>query len=277
MKYIITIGFLILNLLTQAQTITFPTNSGPSFKAVNYSPAFAGPNWNQPSYNDSAWIPANNGGGLEAGGTCYGYGSCVFCTGDTVIWSSSVCTPPDTSCFRKFFNFGNCGHITSATFTIVSDDFFWAYLNGHFLDSNTVRDNAVVLHLDSTQLSWLHTGDNLIAAEVNHPIPYCAIYSMIGSVTVDTTGCVNTGMNQISIVSMSVSPNPALNNLDITISDFNPPYTFTLYDVLGNKVFAQTSNSTHTTIDISRLTKGIYILQAMKSNGEILSHKISKE
>ena len=277
MKHLLlfTISFLLIN-LAQAQTVTYHVNSGPSFKAVNYSPAFAGANWNQPSYNDSGWIQAVNGGGLTPGGTCNGPNTCAFCTGDTIIWSSTASSPPDTSCFRKFFNFGPCGRITAATLSIGADDFFWAYVNGNFLDSTLLEDNGITTVFNANQLSWLHTGSsNLIAVEIDHPIPYCAEFVMAGTVTVDTTGC-TTGISDLATNNISISPNPATHQINIA-ADQSDTYTLTMSDMIGNTVLSKRLNGKNITLDISDMEKGVYILHMLDTNGRATVRKITKE
>ncbi|MBL7927613.1 MAG: T9SS type A sorting domain-containing protein [Bacteroidia bacterium] len=73
------------------------------------------------------------------------------------------------------------------------------------------------------------------------------------------------GMPYIQPQLVSVYPNPASNQLTIdNLQLTNKPFTVTIYDVLGKAHLMQNSNAT--TIDISKLTPGLYVLHLQQGD-----------
>lgn len=76
------------------------------------------------------------------------------------------------------------------------------------------------------------------------------------------------------VTEMSVLPNPASDILHITLSEPLDHSVVTLYNMVGQAVFAQEyDNADHIEIPINQLTNGIYVL-SMESGGRTLHQKI---
>lgn len=76
------------------------------------------------------------------------------------------------------------------------------------------------------------------------------------------------------VTEMSVLPNPASDILHITLSEPLDHSVVTLYNMVGQAVFAQEyDNADHIEIPVNQLTNGIYVL-SMESGGRTLHHKI---
>lgn len=76
------------------------------------------------------------------------------------------------------------------------------------------------------------------------------------------------------VTEMSVLPNPASDILHITLSEPLDHSVVTLYNMVGQAVFAQEyDNADHIEIPVNKLTNGIYVL-SMESGGRTLHQKI---
>lgn len=87
-----------------------------------------------------------------------------------------------------------------------------------------------------------------------------------------TTGNLNTPSFENN--SLAVFPNPATNNISLSLSNNKEVSQVTLYNVLGQKslITGKTQN-----IDISSLANGVYILQVDNTDGTTFSKKIIKK
>lgn len=71
-----------------------------------------------------------------------------------------------------------------------------------------------------------------------------------------------------SIETVKVYPNPVTNSLTIDYSNLNINADITLYNQLGQQVLKAQVNSTTNTIDVSRLAPGLYHLQVSQNNSK---------
>ena len=77
--------------------------------------------------------------------------------------------------------------------------------------------------------------------------------------------------------SISIFPNPTTDQITVSSSASDMNYDITLFDMIGNKVLSKNSSGLNTRIDISSLSKGIYMLQTTDATGQTVSRKIVKE
>lgn len=262
-----------------AQFVTVNVYSGPSScKSFDFSARLAGAGWTSLSYNDSAWLACFNGAGAQSGSSSCagpnqsGYGSIGM---DTIIWSSPTTSAPDTACFRRKFTLP-CGSIHSSVFSVGADDYYLAYINGHFLGTNPVDGNGVNYTLTSSQLGWFQSGENILAIEVVNSAPSCGELDFKATVTADTTAGCTTGINDLTQNSISIFPIPANNQINIT-ADQSSTYAISMYDMIGNTVLSKSLSGKNMTLDISGIEKGIYILHLVDTHGNITVRKITKE
>ncbi|MDO5968532.1 T9SS type A sorting domain-containing protein, partial [Flavivirga aquimarina] len=68
-------------------------------------------------------------------------------------------------------------------------------------------------------------------------------------------------------------PNPVLNTLNISLSTLNKAEKVQVYNLLGKKVL----ETTNTTIDISYLSEGSYVLKVKTGDGKIAVRKFVKK
>jgi hypothetical protein len=64
--------------------------------------------------------------------------------------------------------------------------------------------------------------------------------------------------NLSSATSLSIYPNPASNQLNITVSESLLGENYSLYNSVGQLILTNKIQSTQTTLDISKLAKGTY-------------------
>lgn len=77
---------------------------------------------------------------------------------------------------------------------------------------------------------------------------------------------------------LSVSPNPAREQVEISVVDANEcDKEILVYDVTGRLMFRQSVTNTNLTIEINQWTTGIYILQVYGKDGSFGSEKIIKQ
>nr|MDA3854004.1 T9SS type A sorting domain-containing protein [Bacteroidales bacterium] len=93
------------------------------------------------------------------------------------------------------------------------------------------------------------------------------------SVAVSGIGTVNTSVDEISGIKISISPNPLKNLLTVVSIDL---CYIKISDISGKVIINKEMNSTTTTIDMSDYPKGIYIIKASTTNGGTLVRKIVK-
>jgi len=74
---------------------------------------------------------------------------------------------------------------------------------------------------------------------------------------------------------ISIYPNPAKNVVHVKIPSNENKLTITFFDVLGKQILQRSINSTYNQIDVSSLSKGIYIVNA-KSKNKAKSFKLVK-
>lgn len=73
---------------------------------------------------------------------------------------------------------------------------------------------------------------------------------------------------------ISLYPNPVKDILNITLSENTSIENYEIYDLLGKKVMSK--NTTQNTVNISGLSKGIYLLKVLTNEG-IITNKFIKE
>ncbi|WP_438964917.1 T9SS type A sorting domain-containing protein [Flavobacterium sp.] len=75
---------------------------------------------------------------------------------------------------------------------------------------------------------------------------------------------------------LSIFPNPAKENLTIKLDNFTPSQEITITDILGKIIHTQKLDGLTTTINTSKLEKGIYILNLINGT-QLTSQKFIKE
>lgn len=73
------------------------------------------------------------------------------------------------------------------------------------------------------------------------------------------------GIGDVENTTLSVHPNPARQIVSITLP--NPDGTLTLFDATGRQITQRRTSSTQTTVDVSTLPQGIYLLQYTSPRG----------
>ena len=76
--------------------------------------------------------------------------------------------------------------------------------------------------------------------------------------------------DNISSISTSVYPNPVVNELHISIPD-NMSFNYSIFNITGELMFRGSSDTNETSIDVSRLNKGVYMLKLDSGNSTFAS------
>jgi hypothetical protein len=92
----------------------------------------------------------------------------------------------------------------------------------------------------------------------------------------EITGSCTTGISELLMNEMKLSPNPVENSLHITASDLKNKEALTvkLYDVLGKEALSAVYKEE---LDLSGLEKGIYFLSLYQDNQLLVTKKVVKE
>ena len=99
----------------------------------------------------------------------------------------------------------------------------------------------------------------------------------MSTITQSVSTC--TGINELSNNAINLFPNPAADQLYITVSNefLQNVKTIELYDALGKKLKTTNLNSEQTTIHVSELAKGIYFCSFVSNDGKRTVKRFVKE
>lgn len=76
---------------------------------------------------------------------------------------------------------------------------------------------------------------------------------------------------------LTVYPNPVQNKLNINLTGNEGVSSIILVDVNGRQVASQRTAQVNSTMDISKLAKGVYLLKVITAGGEVLNAKVVKQ
>lgn len=152
-----------------------------------------------------------------------------------------------------------------------SDDFFTADVTITFV--NPPATGSLDLSGDGTAsvpvggLTSPHTFVGVQMPSDGGPINITATFSADGACNLNVPNagtapdpCVTVGINENeALLSVSIYPNPA--DEAISLSNLTEEYKVAIYNMLGQKVKQQTVNASNSSINISDLTLGVYVLK----------------
>jgi hypothetical protein len=180
---------------------------------------------------------------------------------DSYTWINNITyTSSNTSAKDTLVNAAGCDSVVTLNLTIntVNDS---VYATGNTLTS--VETGA--------QFQWLDCVFNygILGGETGQSYVATANGSYAVQVTKngcrDTSNCYvlkNVGLaNSLKAIGIKVYPNPTSEELNITITNKFLGSTYKILDPIGKKVLDGKINNTNTTIDVSTLSKGYYLLQ----------------
>ncbi len=76
---------------------------------------------------------------------------------------------------------------------------------------------------------------------------------------------------------LSVYPNPVQNKLNVNLTGFEGVSEIRLFDINGKQVATQRTAQINSQIDISKLSKGMYLVKVFTAGGEVLNVKVIKQ
>ncbi|HOF15393.1 MAG TPA: T9SS type A sorting domain-containing protein [Bacteroidales bacterium] len=123
----------------------------------------------------------------------------------------------------------------------------------------------------------MFTGGKVLFNEYYFPIPNALPYMFFKiSVDEENGGIIKNDTDNVieanNIVS-NIYPNPANDNVSIQLKS-EEPATITFYSILGQEVMSAILTDNQTTIDVSDLNRGLYIIK-VKQKGQTFTSKIS--
>lgn len=76
---------------------------------------------------------------------------------------------------------------------------------------------------------------------------------------------------------LTVFPNPVQNKLNINLTGYEGVSSIILMDVNGRQVASQRTAQVNSTMDISKLAKGVYLVKVITAGGEVVNAKVVKQ
>jgi len=189
---------------------------------------------------------------------------------DSFTWTNNVTyTASNTSAKESLVNAAGCDSVVTLNLTINTVN-----------DSVNATGNTLTSVETGAQYQWLDCVFNygILGGETGQSYVATANGSYAVQVTKngcrDTSNCYvlkNVGLaNSLKAIGIKVYPNPTSEELNITITYKFIGSTYKILDPIGKKVLDGKINNTNTTIDVSTLSKGYYLLQIGDGN---VSHK----
>lgn len=86
-----------------------------------------------------------------------------------------------------------------------------------------------------------------------------------------------TGIGEVSSAALDMYPNPATKSVTITLPENNNSAQLNIVSIDGKVVLAREINTRNTTLDISTLAKGMYVVNMTLVNGSVSSAKLTIE
>jgi len=157
------------------------------------------------------------------------------------------------------------GGVPCGFFDSISGN-YWTYIHAN-VSGNTVIKQAV--HADFNTLL------NNFNTVISGPIIGEPSTTKTESPGFCTNDFLTTSLSEISNANIMIYPNPASRNINIDIIDYHKKAEIELYDIAGNIIASQLISKSEKGIDISTISKGIYILK-IKLGNSICFRKITK-
>ncbi len=180
---------------------------------------------------------------------------------------------------------------------LYSDRFYTsAYYDNYFIsqithrlslhasdESGNIRWSKHFFHptksYETYRVKALRDGGVLFLVEFNNRNPDFSIEKDVVFMRFDENGNEYTGeitsVVDLNIPSLKLYPNPAQELLHIQVESGRPITELAVYDLDGKRLIQQTSQSS--SVDLNRLTKGMYILVASFSDGTVVREKFIKQ
>lgn len=187
--------------------------------------------------NVTAYAVASSGNTLPAAETLTPAGA------SQEQWESVLVTVPDVECTSLPNQFQEWS-ITSWQGSMLVDDFLFA---------------------TTPTLGSFYT--------VTGPVQYSFEAWRVLPRSLDDLG-VGTGIGETSAVALSTYPNPASVVMNLTVNGTIGRASYTLVDATGRQVLTGTVNSERTSIDVSGLTNGMYVM-TLRNNGAATSTRVA--
>jgi len=120
----------------------------------------------------------------------------------------------------------------------------------------------------------MFTGDQAFLNEYYFPTPSLLPFMFFKiSVDEENGGIIDVNVTETNDIVSNIYPNPAKDNIIINLKN-NESANISLFNILGQEVISTISNDNQTTIDVSDLNRGLYIVK-VKQKGQTFTSKVS--
>ena len=176
-------------------------------------------------------------------------------------------TTQDSTIANYVYNFS---HVYYPEMTIVQKWLSW----GDSDYSSFNRNGYAAVHTfedvyDSSP--FIHTPDDVLGLSVNN-MDQCKRFTELNLGLVATlAGLIDTSVDDVITESLTVYPNPVSGTL--TVKGV-PIKQVEVYNLFGQKVLNKTCHGEETTLDVSSLAAGVYVLRVIDDAMQVHSHRI---
>jgi Secretion system C-terminal sorting domain len=156
--------------------------------------------------------------------------------------------------------------------SIITDTLNWTRIVGSFISDSAYNYIILGNFFDDNHTDSLRLTGGMIEEAYYYLDDIC--------VSTDSSFCNNYVYNGINETNqhpnISIYPNPATNELQITSYELGIKTMLTIYNVLGCEILKQVQNDKSATIDVSDFAKGVYFVEVQTEKG-IQRKKFVKE
>jgi hypothetical protein len=185
-------------------------------------------------------------------------------------WSGFIYDSNATYTRNVQLTVSNMGMISSATGLSLTSGFMFAAKDSFATYMTTMGDSCAFSYL---QFGGVYTGDSLIG---------------IGNMGAHNSNCqsggrmvlvrTSTGIAGIDAIDFSVYPNPFTSQVEIAMSHTDGDMTADVYDLCGMRVYSRSLDiATDSSIDLSLLARGTYLLTLTAQDGKTTTKRIVKD
>ncbi|MFI5219936.1 MAG: T9SS type A sorting domain-containing protein [Bacteroidia bacterium] len=222
--------------------------------------------WNAREYIQAELLDTLQGGINYCVSFYVSAGDSVYYTSNNIGIYFSQTEVQDTTC--QFCNLTYTPQLeNSLSNNIVGNG--WTLISGNYTASGGEKYIVIGNFRDSanTQTTFIGFTSLLFAY-------YAFCYIDDVSISIDSTMCSGTGINEVNENELSLFPNPVTDKINITTKG-NELVEANFFDVTGRKILRQ-SFTNSISINAEQLAKGIYLYEVSNKNGVIKKGKVVK-
>lgn len=159
------------------------------------------------------------------------------------------------------------------TDNVITDTTGWTTIFGSFVADSAYKYLAIGNFFDDANTDTLKATTDTSTFKFGY---YYVDDVCVSTDSMYTANFLYTGIEESQEIDVfNLYPNPLINQLNIK-NNSNAPYDITIHDAIGQLLYQEFDiNANHKQIDLSTYSKGL-LLVSIKSNNQIIHHKLLK-